>query len=240
MRANLIPLGIVIAAGFVCSTVIAADAARDLRGNREIAVKGYAERRITSDLGVWHGSFSVRGPDLVTTYAALKSQTAIVQSWLRSQGVPEGAVELHATRTEAVYKRTADGNMTNEIEGYVLTQSIEVEGPDTALIARVARESTSLIQKGIAIESGSPLWFYTRLNDLKIELLGEAAKDARVRAEKIAEHGDADVGALIGADQGVFQITSPTSTEVSGYGELDTSSIHKSVKAVVTARYAVD
>ena len=90
------------------------------------------------------------------------------------------------------------------------------------------------------MESGSPMWFYTKLNDLKIELLGEAAKGARVRAEKIAEHGDADVGALVGADQGVFQITSPTSTEVSGYGELDTLSIHKSVKAVGSARYAVD
>lgn len=240
MRTDLIPLAVVIAAGFVCSTVIAADAARDLRGNREISVKGFAERKIMSDLGVWHGSFSVRGPDLVTTYASLKGQTAVVQSWLRSQGLPETAVELGAAQTSAIYKRTADGDMTNEIEGYVLTQGIDVEGPDTALIARVARESTSLIQKGIAMESGSPMWFYTKLNDLKIELLGEAAKDARVRAEKIAEHGDADVGALVGADQGVFQITSPTSTEVSGYGELDTSSIHKSVKAVVTARYAVD
>lgn len=240
MRTDLIPVAAVIAGGLICSTVIAADAARDLRGGREIAVKGYAERRITSDLGVWHGSFSVKGPDLVSTYASLKAQTAVVQSWLRSQGVAESAVELHATSTSPVYRRTADGNMTNEIEAYVLTQAIEVEGPDTALIARVARESTSLIQKGIAMESSSPLWFYTKLNDLKIELLGEAAKDARVRAEKIAEHGDADVGALVGADQGVFQITSPTSTEVSGYGELDTSSIHKSVKAVVTARYEVE
>jgi hypothetical protein len=240
MRNNLVPFGALLALGLIGSTVVASGTVKDIKNSGDISVKGFAERKITSDLGVWRGSFSVRGGDLVSTYESLRKQTATVKDWLKKQGVSEAQIELGATQTEVLNKRTPEGNYTNEIEAYVLTQSVEVEGGDIALIARIARDSTSLIKDGVAFHSGQPLWFYTKLNDLKIELLGEAAKDARVRAEKIAEHGDSDVGALIGADQGVFQITSPTTTEVSGYGELDTSSIHKSVKAVVTARYAVD
>jgi hypothetical protein len=39
---------------------------------------------------------------------------------------------------------------------------------------------------------------------------------------------------------GVFQITSPTSTDVSDYGVNDTYSIEKKVMAVVNATFAIE
>ncbi len=51
----------------------------------------------------------------------------------------------------------------------------------------IAREATELINQDILIESNAPQYYYTQLGDLKIEMLGESAKDAKTRAEKIAE-----------------------------------------------------
>ena len=233
-RKDLVLLGAFIAFGLVASTWIATHTHKN---GGEIAVKGYAERRIKSDLGVWRGRFSVRGPELVPAYAELEKQSAIVSAWLQSQGAKG---EMSSVYTTVEHKLDAQGHATNEIEDYVLTQNVEVEGTDVALITRIGNKSTELIQKGVAFESDQPLWFYTKLNDLKIQMLGDAAHDARVRAEKIADEGHGDVGSLRSADQGVFQITAPTSTEVSGSGELDTSSVEKSVKAIVTVRYGLD
>ena len=234
---NLVGLGAVLALGLVTSTFVGVRALERSRAS-EIAVKGYAERKIISDHGVWRGHFTVRGETLVGTYDALRKHQAVVNAWLKKQGVNDA--ELSSVTTSIEHRRAPNGTETNEIEGYVLAQGVTVEGGDIALISKVATQSTELIESGVAFESDQPLWFYTKLDDLKIEMLGAAAKDARVRAERIAKESKGSVGGLRSADQGVFQITAPTSTEVSGFGELDTSSVQKSVKAIVTVRYAVD
>jgi hypothetical protein len=63
---------------------------------------------------------------------------------------------------------------------------------------------------------------------------------ARRRAEVLAENSRARIGMLRSARQGVFQITPANSTEVSDYGRNDTSAREKSIKAVVTIRYALE
>jgi len=237
----LLGFGAILALGLVISTWIGAAAVERIkRSGQTITVKGYAERRITSDYGVWRGRFSARGADLVPTYEKLSRDLRAVLAWLDEQRVGKGAIEVSPVATEVQYARTADGTQLNRVEGYVLTQSLDVEGADIALIARLSKESTGLIRDGIAFESDAPQYFYTKINDVKIEMLAEATKDARVRAEQLASNSGSRVGGLHGAEQGVFQITSVHSTDVSGYGELDTDSIFKSVKAIVTISYGID
>ncbi len=71
-------------------------------------------------------------------------------------------------------------------------------------------------------------------------MLGEAAKDAKVRAEKIAASTGNSIGTVRSARMGVMQITAADSTEVSDAGISDTSSIDKDVTAVVNISFAVD
>lgn len=240
-RLGLVGFGAVLALGLIVSAWIAADTfERVKRSDQAITVKGYAEQKITSDYAAWRGRFAVQGKELVSTYDRLTADLATVLGWLKQQGVAEKAIEVSSVQTEAQYARAADGTMTNQIEGYVLTQTIDVEGADIALISAIAKQSTGLIREGIAFNSDAPKYFYTKINDLKIEMLGEATKDARVRAEQLASNSGGRVGALRGAEQGVFQITSVHSTDVSGYGELDTESIYKSIKAIVTISYAIE
>ncbi len=67
-----------------------------------------------------------------------------------------------------------------------------------------------------------------------------ATEDGYRRALALAEGSKGKVGALISAQQGVFQITEQHSTDTSGYGEYDTSTIEKTAKAVVTLEYAIE
>jgi hypothetical protein len=86
----------------------------------------------------------------------------------------------------------------------------------------------------------SPEFIVSDLSAVKMDLLAMATGDGYRRALVLAQNSKGTVGALIGAEQGVFQITRPHSTETSSYGMYDTSTIEKSAKAVVTLRYAID
>ena len=133
-----------------------------------------------------------------------------------------------------------NGQETSEISGYSLRQQLEVRSNDVDKIAQIAREATELINQDILIESNAPQYYYTQLGDLKIEMLGESAKDAKTRAERIASSTGNSIGTVRSAKMGVLQITAADSTEVSDYGISDTSSIDKDITAVVNISFAVE
>ncbi len=108
------------------------------------------------------------------------------------------------------------------------------------VIPQIARQSTELINQGIFIESSTPQYIYTKLGDLKIEMLAQAAKDAKVRAEQIANSTGNNIGAVRSAKMGVMQITAADSNEVSDYGLNDTSSFEKDITGVVNISFAIN
>lgn len=93
------------------------------------------------------------------------------------------------------------------------------------------------MSEGWELNPGPIEYLCTDLAGLKADLLEDAMKDARLRAEKMAGHGGRKLGRILSAQQGVFQLTDPYSTEVSALGILDTGSRKKSLKATVTVQY---
>lgn len=241
VRRGLFGFGLILAIGLVLSTLIAAGTLQKIKSaNQTITVKGYAEKRITSDLATWSGSFSARGAELVGAYDKLATDLAIVLAYLDKSGVKRDAVEVSSIGTATINKKTADGKDTNEIEGYRLSQAVSIESTDVALVSKIARESTSLIKEGVEFSSNDPDYFYTRLDELKVEMLGAAAKDAHSRAAQLVGASGGKLGKLKWAEQGVFQITPPNSNDTSGYGVNDTSSVDKVIKAIVTLQFAIE
>ena len=90
------------------------------------------------------------------------------------------------------------------------------------------------------ISSTSPDFYVSQLDDIKLDLIAKATENGFRRARSLARNSGGKVGTLASARQGVFQITSPNSTATSGYGIYDTSTIKKTVKAVVTLRYSIE
>src|SRR5581483_12003535 len=69
-----------------------------------------------------------------------------------------------------------------------------------------SRAITSLIKVGVEIDSGAPSFLYTKLSELKINMLAEATKDATSRAEQIVGNARGRLGKLVEARMGVIQI----------------------------------
>lgn len=233
--------GAALAVGLVLASLIFGwFYASSKKGDEAITVTGSAKRRISSDLVVWSAGVSAQAPQLADSYKQLSDSIPRIKQYLLSKGIPEEQMTVSSITTMTLKRRDSEGNETSEITGYSLSQQIEVRSSDVAKISQVAREATELINQGILIESSAPRYYYTKIGDLKVEMLGEAAKDAKERAEKIASSTGNSIGSVRSAKMGVLQITAADSTDVSDYGVYDTSTIEKDMTAVVNVSFAVD
>lgn len=102
-----------------------------------------------------------------------------------------------------------------------------------------------LLQAGVVIsnnEYGNPIQFYfTKLNEIKPEMISEATKNAREAALKFATDNDADLERLKHANQGLFSIVDPTASLSGGEGGYASSTVDlfKKVRVVISAEYSI-
>jgi hypothetical protein len=122
-----------------------------------------------------------------------------------------------------------------------MRQRVVVSSPDVAAVEKVSREVTQLLERGISIDSETPRYFYTKLGELKIEMLAAASRDARARADNIVEAAGGDqIERLLSADMGVININPPNSRETSWQGNNDTSSLQKDIITIVHATFELE
>ena len=207
-----------------------------------ISVTGLGNEDFTSDLIVWEGYFSSFNTDLKTAFEELNRDKEIVRTYLVSKGIPAENIIFNSVQTsEQRDNKYEQGNYIGSVfRGYSLTQAVNIESKDVALIEQVSREITELLNKGVQFNSAPPRYYYTQLADLKIEMISQATEDARLRAEKIAEGAGGQLGDLISAQMGVFQITGQNSDEeYSWSGAYNTSSKHKTASITMRLDYKV-
>ncbi len=210
------------------------------RLDQTIRVTGSAKERIKSDLMIWRTSVTVEATKLPDAYARLAHDVDQVQAFLVSQGFQRNQIVISAIGTTQLRRQAKDGGADSSVVGYQLRQSLEIRSQEIDKLTTVSRNVTQLITRGIFLESEQPQYLYTRLAEVKLAMLSEAAADAHRRAERMVGGSGAKVGEMRSAEMGVFQITAANVDDVSGSGINDTTSVEKDVAAVVHMTFAVD
>lgn len=243
-RTNLLLLvlfGVTLPLSVVVSTNLARKSFEKVKlRDQTINVKGYAERRITSDHATWNGTIEAQDADLKQAYVRVESGRAKLVDAMTSVGVKPDMLKASATNYQTLFRRDEKGNATNQIEGYRVSQAFTFETGNVSLAEKASQAAGELIRDGVEIASAAPQFRYTKMDEMKLQMLGEASANARARAEMLIGQGAGHLGSLKSASQGVFQITSPNSTEVSDAGENDTQSVDKVIKAVVTLEFGIE
>ena len=241
-NSQIVVLGICIAvATIVASVILSQGALKIMKFTKEvITVTGSAQQQIRSDYIVWQCGFSRREADLPTAYKKLNEDLEKVKGYLTVKKVNENEMIISQIATSVLYEKNKEGKDTNKVEGYLLSQGIEVRSNDIDKITAVSRASTELINQSIEFVSAAPQYFYTDLDKLKVEMLAKATENAKQRAESMVKSTGNHIGLMRSAKMGVFQITPVTSTDVSDWGENDTSSLDKKVMSVVNVSFAIE
>lgn len=236
---------IILGLAFVAGVFIAGRAYKYRSSSMEtITVTGSAEKDFVSDLIVWNGSYSRKSMDLKSAYAQLKQDESAIREYLTGKGVQAGEIIFSSININKEYNYPTDANgrsLGQQFTGYNLSQNVRVESANVDKIDQLSREATEIIQNGIEFNSSSPLFYYTKLTEVKMDLLAKASADGKQRAEIIAKNAGRSLGKLKKATLGVFQITGKNSDEDYSYGgTFNTSSRNKTGSITIRMEFAVD
>ncbi|HET6230815.1 MAG TPA: SIMPL domain-containing protein [Longimicrobiaceae bacterium] len=231
---------VALALGLVLSALLAAGAIRNIkRANDEIAVTGSAKRPIRADFIVWKLSVTAQAPVVQDAYRELSGSSQQIRAFLKASGMADSLVTIDPVETLRQNRMLVNGTETGDLAGYKLTQRFTVRSADVRGVTALSQRANELINAGVPLVSPAPEYLYTHLDQVRTQMLAEATRDAKLRAEAIAKSVGSEIGAVRSAKMGVFQITPRNSTEVSDYGINDTSSLEKDITAVVRVSFAV-
>lgn len=235
---------IVFAIAIIASSLILGSAFMNRNKTQgTISVTGLGQSDFISDLIVWEARFTRENLDLKQAYTDLENDKNAIKNYLINKGLPDSVIVFNAVTTSRNMKQnyTSSGQyIGEEFTGYTLSQVVQIDSKDVEKVEKISREVTELLNQGIQLYSLSPRYYYTKLDDLKIEMISQATENARLRAEQIAMNSGAQLGDLSLARMGIFQITGQNSNEdYSWGGAYNTESKAKTASITMKLTYQV-
>lgn len=228
---GLIGLG-VASGGFLAGEALV----KSRLGYRVVTVKGLAEREVKADLGFWPVRFVVTGATLEDSRGKLEAAEAAVRSFLGSHGFTAGDMQVQNIQVE---DRMAgyNANQTPEDTRFVLTEDLLVKSAEVQKLADASRMIGDLLKSGVVFSADAynagPSFIFTKVNELKGDMLTEATKRAREAAEKFAVESGAKVGDIQSANQGIIEINPAVDIP----NDRPEKQIDKKVRVVTTITY---
>lgn len=203
---------------------------RAKEAERSVTVRGLAERDVTADLATWTISYSASSTSLAEAQGKVRADTASIEAFFDRLGFPDEALQPTGANVSS---------FTNEgITTYTVRQRLALRTDDIARAQKAVAQQFDLVGRGVFLEEGSAMSYaFTRLNDIKPEMVAEATKDARAAAQQFATDSGAKVGAIKDATQGYFTIEARDG-DSGGWGVSD--SPYKKVRVVTTVNFSLD
>jgi hypothetical protein len=233
--------GAFVSVALIASTWIGTAAWKTVRGyDNALSVTGSSKQKVTSDSAKWTVEItrrSVGTEGLKAANKSLKDDVVSATTWLHGAGVDDASVVVTPVTTMENYDYNKAAGAPRE---YTLRTTIIVSSSDIEKITQLAKNTDTLVNQGVFVNTVSLEYYYSKLADLRVALLGAALRDARARAEEIAKADGKSVGTLKAASSGVVQVLPVNSVDVSDYGSYDTQNIEKEVSVTVRASFVLN
>lgn len=191
----------------LAALIVAGGMSQIARQQRTVTVRGLAERDVPADMAIYPLTFSVGSNDLSQLQADILAKIEIVKAYLQEKGLSEADYTIKSadiTDNSVNPWLTEKGRYT-----YLAKQVILVRSSNVDAVMAAQASSLDLAGKGIAVSQDydSMISFeFTKLNDIKPEMIAEATQNAREVAEQFARDSHSKVGKISQATQGYFTI----------------------------------
>ena len=226
---------VAVALGLGLNQVGSGFAARTSEG---ITVTGSARVDAKADKVVWTLSAEFVSPTQSVAVTRVTSSVEEIVKYLNTGGISGDAIEFGSLSAYG-QEEYMNGSSTGRISSYRASRTVTVRTSDVETVKKLSTELGTLIAAGVNVSNYGPQYYVSKLSDLRPELLEQAVKDAKVRAEAIVAATGGKVGNVMSVRSGPFQVTSPDSVDTSAGGFYDTSTIDKTITSTVTVVFKV-
>jgi hypothetical protein len=227
---------LVLAAGIAAAGWLVGEGFRESRlAERYVTVKGTSEQTVKADLALWPIRFVATGNDLAQAQAKLVKDAALIRQLLSSAGITVENIELQRLDvTDLLAQAYRSGPVDSR---FIVAQTLMARSTNVDQIAAAGQRLGELVDAGVVLSNefgpSGPVYLFTKLNDIKPQMIADATRAARQAAEQFASDSGAKIGGIRRANQGLFEILprdrAPQLTEE--------TQIEKTVRVVSTVEY---
>jgi len=225
VAAGILAVGVAAAGVFIGRGVENANV-----GDRSVSVRGLSERVVKSDLAVLPLRFAAAGDDLAQVQADVDRDLASVRRFLGQQGYAPGEIDLGRLQVTDQYAR--EYQQQNVGARYQVAQTVIVRTNNVDRVQATTRSLDALLREGVVLQDyAGPSYIFTKLNDVRAEMIAKATASARTGAQQFARDSGSALGGIRSATQGSFEIL--------GRDEIgdESSQVFKRVRVVTTVNY---
>lgn len=210
-KQNSLVLGVFIFLGLTSLGYLLGNSAIKFKEyERTVTVKGLSEKEFGADIVIWPIQFTAAGNNLEELYEAIDGNTTKISEFLAGKGVDKKEISF---TTPSITDKSAQqyGNQAKAEFRYTAIQTVTVYSSDIDSVRKVMGELSELGKQGIVFTGGDyqsqTEYLFSRLNEIKPEMIEEATRKAREVAEKFASDSKSTLGKIRKATQGQFSIT---------------------------------
>lgn len=176
--------------------------------DRNVTVKGLAEKEVEADKVTWPIPTKELGNDLPELYQRISTTTAKVKAFLKQHGIKDDEINVNAP---VVIDLNAD-QYSNNNRGfrYNITSTITVTSQNVKLVRSIMAKQGELLKQGVAVLDGGYenriTYEYVGFKKMKPQMMQEAIKNAEATAQEFATNSNSKLNKITKADQGQFSI----------------------------------
>lgn len=207
--------------------------------DNNLSVTGSAKTHVRSDMAKWSFSLvrKIKFNQQKDGYVGIAKDIEKTKAFLISSGVSAEEILVYPPALFVDYDKQQLAGIEPD---YQLSAQIVITTPNVDLISKISQDVSKLVDQGVYLTSTNVEYLYSKLPEIRVQLSGEAIKDAKKRAEAIAQASGQSIGNIKSVSGGVIQVVSPNSVEFSDYGSYDTNTIEKDVTFSVRAAFLIN
>lgn len=180
--------------------------------DRQVTVKGLAEREVEANNVTWPIQYSVAGNDLIALYDQMTAYNNKIVAFLTSNGISADDISVGTPDTyNATTNQYSSGNFKYN---YSLSCTVTVTTSKVKEVRQLIARQSELLKEGIPFSNSYINYQYTALNTIKPDMIAEATVNARQAAAQFAKDSGSKVGKMKTASQGQFSIEDTSNPSV--------------------------
>ena len=194
-----------------------------------------AETDVRADLAVWDIKYVATGNELSATQQQINQNLVAVRNFLKEHGFQSEEIIEGRIETNDLMTNPYRDNTQNSVR-FIVSQTVTVRSTKVDEVEKALRSTGDLVAKGVILDNqyGSPVsYIFTRLNDIKPQMLEEATRNATAAAQEFAKSSNSKVGKIRRAQQGVFSILPREQAN----NAMESAQINKRVRVVSTVEF---
>ncbi|TLP39628.1 SIMPL domain-containing protein [Arcobacter arenosus] len=176
--------------------------------DRTVTVKGLSQKQYSADVVLWPIKFVTPDANLLDLNEKIENYTSIILKFLKENNISDKEITIQPP--SITDKLANDYGNKNYQYRYLGTRTINIYSKDVTKIREAISKLTKLNKKGIVFKINDYdtriEYIFTRLNEVKPQMIEESTKKAREVALKFAKDSNSKLGKIRKARQGQFSI----------------------------------